>query len=258
MRTIRLYGDLGANFGREFSLSVESPAEAIRALSYQIKGFKKYLIDAEKNGLQFRVFAHKSEIKNINQLSLNSPGEIRIVPVIMGANGEFRAIAGTALIIAAGFIEVGSGGAMTPFASFLFNTGWAMVIGGAAEVLTRGMIKNPTPPEKADNKPSFAFQGPVNTTGQGHPVPVGYGTMIVGGGVISASISAESLLSGYVYKTQETSKNIWSYGSSDGYQETLPPNWKRRVLVSQTNNDGTEMWLYSYFYDEQVLVLRTV
>ena len=38
------------------------------------------------------------------------------------------------------------------------------------------------------NTPSYLFNGAVNTTAQGHPVPIGYGRLIVGSAVISASI----------------------------------------------------------------------
>jgi predicted phage tail protein len=34
--------------------------------------------------------------------------------------------------------------------------------------------------ERPENKPSFLFDGPVNTITQGHPVPVGYGKAFVG------------------------------------------------------------------------------
>ena len=39
--------------------------------------------------------------------------------------------------------------------------------------------------------PSYIFNGPVNTMAQGHPVPIGYGEMIVGSAVISAGISVD-------------------------------------------------------------------
>ncbi|HNQ32149.1 MAG TPA: hypothetical protein PKJ93_00055, partial [Methanoculleus sp.] len=35
--------------------------------------------------------------------------------------------------------------------------------------------------------------GPVNTMAQGHPVPVGYGEMIVGSAVISAGIEIDEV-----------------------------------------------------------------
>lgn len=220
MRKIKLYGDLGAKFGREFNLSVSSPAEAIRALSYQKKGFKKFMIDSEKNGLQYRVFSHNNELSDVKELPIKASGDIKIVPVVVGANGEFRTLLGSALIAASFFTG--------PIGPYIFNTGVALAIGGAVEVLTRGMISNPIPPEKADNKPSYAFSGALNTTYQGQPVPIGYGTMIVGSAVISASLTTETLNAGYEYQVQEVYVDIWSYGTSNGYQKKPPPNWTSR------------------------------
>lgn len=44
--------------------------------------------------------------------------------------------------------------------------------------------------DSAENKPSYNFNGAVNTTAQGNPVPLGYGRMIIGSAVISAGIYA--------------------------------------------------------------------
>ena len=49
------------------------------------------------------------------------------------------------------------------------------------------------PSERPENKPSYSFNGAVNTTAQGHPVPVGYGRLIVGSAVISAGIDVDEI-----------------------------------------------------------------
>lgn len=250
MRKIKLYGELGAKFGKEFNLNVSSPAEACRALTSQVKGLKKYLAESHEKGLYFRVFSNRSEIDSIEKMNLSSKGDIRIVPVVDGANGEFRVLAGAALIFA---FSAATGGA----GLFFYNTGVALAIGGAGEILTRGLIPNPQPNEKPDNKPSYTFSGAVNTTAQGHPVPVGYGIMIVGGAVISASISTETLLAGKEYQTQESYKDVWSFYDSNSYQEPIPPNYTRRELQEHIV-DEYDRWLYRYFYNESVLVLREI
>ncbi|HCW20974.1 MAG TPA: phage tail protein, partial [Achromobacter sp.] len=51
----------------------------------------------------------------------------------------------------------------------------------------RGLSTRDSP----DNGASYNFNGPVNTSAQGIPVPVLYGRMIVGSAVISAGIYAE-------------------------------------------------------------------
>ncbi|ETS30322.1 hypothetical protein PTE_03663 [Photorhabdus khanii NC19] len=69
--------------------------------------------------------------------------------------------------------------------------GASMALGGVVQMLS------PQQPglrmrESLDNKPSYAFGGPVNTTAQGNPVPVLYGTHEIGGTIISAGIYTES------------------------------------------------------------------
>jgi predicted phage tail protein len=57
LRTIRLYGKLGARFGRRFRLAVNSPAEAVHALCTMLPGFQQYLMGAKAKGMEFAVFA---------------------------------------------------------------------------------------------------------------------------------------------------------------------------------------------------------
>lgn len=257
MRKIKLYGELGEKFGKEFNLEVSSPAEAIRALSSQIKGFQTYLTEAEQRGLYFNVFSRDVPVISTKELNLNSAGEIRIVPIVDGANAETRALVGIALIVASG--GIGATVALSPGAAFAFNAGASLAIGGAVEFLTRGMISKQQPYEKADNKPSYSFAGPINTQAQGWPVPIGYGIMIVGGAVISASISTETLLAGYENQIQEFYKDIWSYERADNYQEEPPPNYTRRELLETISDDTYySRWNYRYFYNQSVLVLRPI
>jgi predicted phage tail protein len=72
------------------------------------------------------------------------------------------------------------------------NAGIAMAIGGVVQMLTP-LPKSPNQEDRPDNKPSYIFNGAVNTTAQGYPVPVGYGRMIVGSAVISAGITTDEV-----------------------------------------------------------------
>ena len=55
LKTIRLYGRLGAIFGRVHRYDVQSPAEAVKALSVTLEGFQQYLMSARRNGMVFTV-----------------------------------------------------------------------------------------------------------------------------------------------------------------------------------------------------------
>lgn len=183
LRTIRLYGPLGARFGRvhRFHLDSGSPAEAIRALSSQFRGFSEWLASAKDRGLTFAIFIGK---KNLAQDELKSPAgadDIRIAPVVIGSKraGVLQTILGIVLIVADVFFF---------HTGYLTQAGIGMVAGGVVQMLS------PQPKfasaKESSNQPSYVFNGAVNTEAQGHPVPLLYGRMRVGSAVISAGIEA--------------------------------------------------------------------
>ena len=207
LKTIRLYSHLGARFGREFRLAVASPAEAVRALCALIPGFEKELITSKNRGIGYTVFIGK---RNVGKENLHDPAggeDIRIAPVMMGAKrgGLGQILLGMGLIVASVFTfgssslafaaqtmgVSGSGlfGTMGIYAT-VANIGAALALGGVAQLLTSNQRATSTS-DGPDNGASYNFNGPINTTAQGNPVPVHYGRLIIGGATISAGIFAE-------------------------------------------------------------------
>lgn len=183
LRTVRLYGRLGARFGRvhRFHLDTSTAQEAVRALDSQIKGFRAYLVSAKDRGEEFAVFAGK---RNLTADELGDPcgnEDIRIAPVIGGRKngGLLQTIVGVVLIVADVFVF---------HTGYLTQMGIALAAGGVMQLLSpqpKGAGAN-----ASSNQPSYVFNGAVNTEAQGHPVPLLYGRMIVGSAVISAGIEA--------------------------------------------------------------------
>ena len=180
MREIRLYGELGKKFGKSFHLDVRNTREAITALKAVVKGFSQYLQQHSAEG--FHIFIDKQDIdKTELDYPVGTREVIKIVPVVGGSGGLFKVIIGIALVVA------------------LWNTayvaiGWSLIAGGISEILFAPPVPNsPTQQEQVENKPSYVFDGPVNTTAQGHCVPVAYGRLRVGSQVISAGLFAEAL-----------------------------------------------------------------
>ncbi|MEB1026025.1 tail assembly protein [Xanthomonas campestris pv. campestris] len=186
IRVVRLYGVLRAKFGKEFRLAVASPAEAIRALLVQLPGFQAFLMGAKDRGLTFAVFNGR---RNLNEDQLHDPpgdDAIRIAPVLQGSKrgGVLQTIIGAVLIVAGALLL------WTPFGVPLISAGVSMVIGGVVQMLSptqKGLGTQDSP----DNRPSYAFNGPVNMQAQGNPVPVAYGDTWTGSAVISGGIFAE-------------------------------------------------------------------
>lgn len=200
IRVVRLYGVLGARFGRVHRLVVNSAAEAVHALAVQLQGFEQFFYEAKDRGMVFAVFHGR---RNIGQDELGHPpgrAEIRIAPVIAGSkrSGGLQTVIGIAIIAVASYF---SGGLAAGGASLFGTAGgavWTAVgavgISMALSGVTQMLTKSPTgldAKDGADNRPSYSFGGPVNTQAQGNPVPLGYGRLIVGSAVLSAGIYAE-------------------------------------------------------------------
>lgn len=190
LKTVRLYGALGARFGRVHRLVIASPAEACRALSVILPGFEQYMQTAHLRGLRFAVFRGK---KNIGQdeLKHNSGEEdIRIAPVIAGSKrgGVLQTILGAVLVVGAIALgPVGIGAIAGSTAMSIGLMGGSMMIGGVVQMLSPqpgGLASRQDP----DNAPSYAFGGPVNTTAMGNPVGLLYGEREIGGAIVSAGI----------------------------------------------------------------------
>lgn len=196
VRTIRLYGKLGAQFGRVHKFVCNDAGGAVRALCQMVPGFQHYLNTSKERGLGYACFAGK---ENLNEDALHLPvgdEEIRIAPVILGSGrgGLFQVILGAALIGAAFF----TGGASLTASGLAFSggagqvafgLGVSMVLGGVSQMLVKqpsGMTST-----EVDNGASYSFNGPVNVSAQGNPVPVLYGEAIVGSIVVSADMYSE-------------------------------------------------------------------
>lgn len=176
LRTVLLYGALRRRFGREFRLAVSSPAEAVRALCVQVPGFEAFL---RNEPYRYAVFYGRRNLSADELAFTGEQHDIRIVPRVSGSGGSMpgwlQVVTGVSLISHGLFSEVGA----------------ALVFSGAVQL----MVPRPDIPDTshADNKPSYAFGGAVNTVAQGNPVALGYGRRRVGGAIISAGIYAEDM-----------------------------------------------------------------
>jgi len=230
MKTVVLRGELGKKFGRFHKFDLNTPAEAIRALSANFDGFQRELCEAGERGIGYMVQIGKDTIQSLDEIDFptGQAEQISITPVLQGAGGGGgvgQIFAGVALIAAAillapvgaGFLGLGAGGALgftlgAAASSAIGYVGAALVLGGTAQLLsptisdTAGAASSLSPirqrsresfsainNEIADNRGSYIFNGAVNLTAQGNPVPLCYGRMKVGSVVISAGLSVEDI-----------------------------------------------------------------
>lgn len=186
-------------FGRH-KFFVSSPAEAIKALFLQVKGFEEAFLASKKKGLKFRITTDKRDINNLEHLYMGKPKKVTLVPTYAGnkSNNGLGQIFAAVAIAAVTYFTAGAGAALTGgiFASSTaagigYSLSLSLALGGISQMLAPQQSGLKTR-EDADNKASYAFGGPVNTAAQGTPVPLFYGLdREVGGAVVSASITAE-------------------------------------------------------------------
>ena len=199
LKTVRLYGKLGTRFGRIHRLAVASAAEAVRALCAIRPGFERELMSSRDRGIHYAVFLGKRNNAEEEMLHPAGRDDIRIAPVLQGSGrgGLFQTILGAAMMV---FAMWAAGGftSLAGLSSTLASEGWvgvtammgmSMMIGGVMQLLSP-QIKELSAKDSAGNGASYHFNGVVNTTAQGNPVPLGYGRMIVGSAVVSAGIYA--------------------------------------------------------------------
>lgn len=183
MQTVMVYGQLAKITGkRRHDMTTGAGWRDIIGYFKQFKGFEQYMMESASKGLRFAVFNGK---ENLCEDDLEKPTGRKVIsisPVIAGSKraGLIQTIIGVVLIAVGSFFG-------QPLA---VQIGAALAIGGAVQMLSpqaKGLGTQDSP----NNRPSYSFNGPVNTSVQGNPVPLLYGRMIVGSAVISAGIYSE-------------------------------------------------------------------
>ena len=189
LRRIKLYGPLAKFIGhRVLMAAVETPAEAVRYLIANWPEVQRHMAESS-----YRIMVGRNDLPvDTDPEQLHYPvgqDDIRIVPVVAGAGGTARIIAGVALVALAF-----AGGAQVFGVAFAKNAllfqvagsiGFSLALGGIAQLLTP---LPQTPKDESDPRKSYSFSGIQNTARQGTPVPIIYGETIVGSVVISAAI----------------------------------------------------------------------
>lgn len=205
LRTIKVYGHLAEHCGKKtFKALARTPAEAVRFLVSNYPGLRALMRDGYYT---VSTGAYSLELgQSPEQLGypLSGEDEIRIIPVISGANffrNALLVIAGAALIATAamtGGVSLGAGGFSfakgatfgVKLAAVGGNIGIGLALKGVAGMLSPTI---PTPDIDTDPRNNFSFSGVQNTSREGVPVPVAYGEVIVGSVVISSGLNVDPL-----------------------------------------------------------------
>jgi len=189
--TVKLYGHLAEKYGKEHHLFVSNPAEAIRAFCANFKDFRN---DVIRDGKQYyKVFTGRENKSSPELLTIKTSKEIRIVPIIVGAGGLGKILVGAALIVASFYLP-GAGAAGLSLSSVAASVGFSLILGGISQMLFAPPKPERYKNEAPENRPSYSFEGAINVTGQGNPIPIAYGGPIgVGSQVISVGLTTTAL-----------------------------------------------------------------
>jgi predicted phage tail protein len=255
MLTVRLHGHLEESYGSEFKFEARTVREVIDALQANFNDFTEEFIKDER-AYTIVVDAEAQELSGC-VLPLKSDSTIDIVPAIVGAGGIFKALAlivvgavlvwtGVGLAAALGAMGGAAAGAVTVGvlgASFTVGAGTALAIFGGIAAIGAGLLLSgvasllagPDGPDGAGEKAS-SLSRTDNVVGQGLPVPIGYGRLMIGSVVLSASFvsSLSKICPAYTYKTggvwvdkqlsfgqQQDVEAIQQNATEDGYTLTL-------------------------------------
>lgn len=183
MAVVLLYGHLAQKYGKRHEFEISNPGEAVRALNANYSDFEKDILEHTGGyhvlvGFEDRIGPRLSDVMSAREV-------VRIVPAVAGSGIEtvaFWVFANTALGVAASW-AVGA----------IISIAVSVAISSIANALLAPDKPKVGDSERAENKPSYLFNGPVNTTAQGHPVAVGYGRLRIGSQVISAGLSVEQI-----------------------------------------------------------------
>lgn len=212
LRKVRLYGELAKVVGRRvLEAELSSAAEAVRMLIANFPQLERHMADRH-----YKVLVGDGALTLDDLHYPVGQEEVKIVPVIVGAGGNFgRILVGAALIglaftpFGAGAFAGGSGAGLTGtlgtatnvglFASGAYGSaalgaiGASLVLSGVAGIISPVPKVPQGPDTQQDPRKSFSFSGIQNTSRGGTPVPIVYGKTLTGSVVVSAGIDTEQV-----------------------------------------------------------------
>ena len=189
LRKLTVYGRLRQFLGQShFEVAVNNPRQAF---AFLIANFPE--VENHMTNQLYKVKMGDLEITD-DLLELRGNGDIKIIPIAVGAKGIVIGGLLTAGGAAVGSTLLGSTLLATVVSSGLTAVGTSMLIDGVTSIIA------PTPQvpnlnaadSLSDNDPNvqanFGFNSITNTTRAGVPVPIIYGEVFTGSIVISSGI----------------------------------------------------------------------
>jgi predicted phage tail protein len=181
MQKVTLMGGL-EQFGKEWHIKCGTIQDILKLIDCQTPGFRKYLIECDEAGLDIEIVRGSDILVDPRELLMNiSDEDIFITIVPAGSKSKFLTIAlSVVLFFIAPHASVG----------LMQNLVYGLAVNLAISGITQLMAPDPAADIPAGEDPNEnidkMFNGPVNVSKNGTPVPLLYGELVVGGAAISA------------------------------------------------------------------------
>ena len=201
MKIVNLHGKLAEKFGSRWELEINSISEALRAINANTGDFFDYLSEKQEENKTFSFILEdcKQKIETVEEILTPLPKKCTEFHIMPNAEGGMAEIA-------------------VPLA--------ISVITG---VIIRALFKPPKPEEEKQSK-SFLFGGAENVASQGVAVPLGYGRLLVGSVVVSATMR----------HVDRNNVDFQNSNSSDIRQHVTYNKWPKNLsrFTSQDNSSA--------------------
>jgi predicted phage tail protein len=173
-------------------------------------GVRRYLLECTDSDVQFTV-QKGEDFMDYDNIGHNlGKDDIIITPIPQGSKkGIGKIILGIILIVVS--LSMGDTGTAARIAAAMMSIGVSLALQGIIEMTMDD-------PDELKEEKSSLFNGPINTTKMGVPVPICYGRMEVGGAVTNFGFTQSRIKNqmGYrfISKPSEGSTGTGSYGGT--------------------------------------------
>ncbi len=197
MKTISLHGELADKFGSEpIMLDAKTPQMITRGLISRFGiEFRKIIGEGHFEFLCINSETDKKlyiHDEMTAQMTVDHD-EIHITPKLEGSGKFGQIIMGVILIVIGVAITYFSGGSAAALGDLFVTAGIGMIAGGVVQLLMGSPSVGYESKERPDARPSYVFNGAVNTYEQGGPVPLVYGRTLAGSVIVSAGFEVARL-----------------------------------------------------------------
>ena len=220
-------GRMGKLFGETHRLNCDTVQEAMHALDCMKGGVRRYLLECTDSDIQFTV-QKGEDFMDYDNIGHNlGKDDIIITPIPQGSKkGIGKIILGIILIVVS--LSMGDTGTAAKIAAAMMSIGVSLALQGIIEMTMDD-------PDELKEEKSSLFNGPINTTKMGVPVPICYGKMEVGGAVTNFGFTQSRVKGqmGYTFVSKPSSATTGTgaiSGTGTGNAGTGALNWVKQAV----------------------------